>query len=224
MKTPILLATTLLSATVSLNAQAAKYQFNCITGPSANCDSGELQLGVEVVDLGVDGSSGHHQVEFRFTNAGGGVNSSIAEIYFYDGTLLGVHSILSNPDDVYFQEGTAANPSLPGLGLSRPVTRMFDIFDVNAANPAPHRGINPGEQLGVVFDLLPNMDYDDVLSAMALPMSPTSGSMTIGLHVISFGNGGSESFVNELTPVPVPAAAWLFLSGMGVLWRVAARK
>lgn len=223
MKLPALISTTLLSAAISLDAHSALYQFNCITGPSANCDAGELQIGVEVINLGVDDTTGHHQVEFRFTNASDGANSSIAQIYFYDGTLLGVHSILDDPNDVYFREGTSANPQLPGLGISKPVTRMFDIFDVNAVNPAPHKGINPGEQLGVVFDLLPDMDYDDVLSAMALPLSPNSGSMTIGLHVISFDDGGSESFLHDITAVPVPAAAWLFLSGMGVLWRVARR-
>lgn len=224
MKLPALITTTLLSAAVSLDAHSALYQFNCITGPSANCDAGELQFGMEVIDLGVDASTGHHQVEFRFDNAAGGMNSSISGVYFYDGTLLGVHSILDTPNTVDFREGTSANPQLPGLGLSKPVTRMFEIFDVLAVNPMAHRGINPGEELGIVFDLLSGMDYEDVLHAMTLPMTPNSDSLTVGLKVIAFDDGGSESFVHDITAVPVPAAAWLFISGMGVLWRVARKK
>jgi hypothetical protein len=30
-----------------------------------------------------------------------------------------------------------------------------------------------------------------------------------------------KAFIHDISAVPVPAAAWLFISGMGVLWRVA---
>jgi hypothetical protein len=55
-----------------------------------------------------------------------------------------------------------------------------------------------------------------------------AGDLRIGIHVQSFGNGGSESFVNDpgLPPsiVPIPAAAWLLGSGLIGLAGVARRK
>ena len=59
-------------------------------------------------------------------------------------------------------------------------------------------------------------DYADVIAEL------TDGRLRIGLHVQGFGNGGSESFVNN--PVPVPAAVWLFGSGLIGLVGVARRK
>lgn len=72
--------------------------------------------------------------------------------------------------------------------------------------------MNPGESLGVLFDLLAGVTYADTLVAMV------TGELRIGIHVQGFASGGSESFINPpLEPpatVPVPAAVWLFGSGL----------
>lgn len=190
---------------------SATYNFSCITNNSpADCAIAESQASVDVVDLG------SNQVEFVFSVSGGS-HFSIAEIYFYDGTLLGIASINDAPlAGVDYIEQTGGSMKLPGTGFGP--TKAFAAVD--AANPAPVNGVNPGEQVGIVFDLLAGMDYADVINALALPYSPGSnnGALMIGFHATAFSGGGSESLTTT-TVVPVPAAAWLFgsaLLGLGI--------
>ena len=58
--------------------------------------------------------------------------------------------------------------------------------------------------------------FNDVINELG------DGRLRIGMHVINFDGGGSESFVNN--PVPVPAAIWLFGSGLLGLVGIARRK
>lgn len=186
------------------------YSFGCITNNStSDCSIAETQASVEVIDLGGG------QVEFLFS-VSGTENFSIAEIYFYDGTLLGLASIIDDPSGgVDYLEQTSGSMKLPGTSFGP--TKAFAAID--AANPAPSNGVNPGEQVGIIFDLLPGLGYADVIGALALPYSPgaTNGALMIGIHATAFTSGGSESLTT--TPVPVPAAAWLFASSLaGLLW------
>ncbi|MFP3326110.1 hypothetical protein R0K05_23955, partial [Planococcus sp. SIMBA_160] len=62
-------------------------------------------------------------------------------------------------------------------------------------------GVNPGETLGVIFDLQTGLGYQDVVDAIALsqtnPSADLTGGLRIGIHVQGFTGGGSESFVNN---------------------------
>lgn len=170
---------------------------------------GEDQLTVELIDFGGG------QVEFLFRNSGPEA-SSIARIYFDDNasvlsTPMGFTDIVGN---VHFSQ-FASPPDLPGgdeVGFNVTSGLLAD------SDPPPvHNGINPGEQLGVT--LLGN--YTDTLNAL------NSGDLRIGIHVIGFAGGGSESFITNggKTPpgiVPAPGAAGLVLTGMGSL--LAARR
>lgn len=90
------------------------------------------------------------------------------------------------------------------------------MFKADADNPPPAKGVNPGETLGIFFALQGTQTYADVVNELA------SGQLRVGLHVQAFDGGGSESFVNM--PVPVPAALWLFGSGLLGLIGFARRK
>ncbi len=200
-----LLASVLPAASVS----ALPIGFGCITGNVAgDCAIGEAQLAVEVTDLG----SG--QVLFTFSNAGPAA-ASITDVYFDDGTLLGIAGLIDSDDDalgVFGDAGVdfsqdASPPDLPGGN-----TVGFQVtagFLADSDPPAQPNGVNPLETLGVVFNLQLGGTYADLVSELA------SGELRIGIHVQGFATGGSESFVN--LPVPEPGTAALLGLGLSLL-------
>ncbi len=199
---------------LSTNASAVMLGFDCITNTSmANCAIGESQLSVDVTAQGSD------QVLFTFANTGSD-NNSVAEIYFDDGTpamtLGGINSLIQDPG-VAFTEGTSGSPTLPG-GNGMPINfNTTDALFADADNPAPQNGINNGETLGILFDLLMGANFDDVIDALS------NGDLRVGIHVISIGlDDNSESFIN--TPVPVPAAVWMLGAGFLGLMSFGRRK
>jgi len=199
----------------SVGVSAVILDFNCITGNSGgDCTIGESQLSVDVSD------PGGNQVLFSFFNTGPD-QSTISEVYFDDGTLLGLASLIDKDDgvggdtNVDFTQG-ATPPDLPGGNSITPAFQVTAGFLADADNPAPKWGVSPGESLGIIFNLQLGGSFADILTELG------NGDLRIGLHVINFTNGGSESFVNN--PVPVPAAVWLFGSGLLGLVGVARRK
>ncbi len=189
-------------AVSSLNGfvQAETFSFDCITDNLAgDCQIGESQLLVDITD------AGNNMVDFTFSNSGTS-NSTISEIYFDDGTLLGITSIATSSAGVKFSPG-ATPPDLPGGNAVG-----FEVtagFLADADNPAPKKGVNIGEWVTISFSLINGKTYQDTIDAMGT-------ELRIGLHVINFDSGGSESFVapSGVSEVPVPAAAWLFSSAL----------
>jgi hypothetical protein len=170
---------------------------NTIAGDAA---IGEAQLQVKVTsdDTGKGGD-----VLFKFSNAGPDA-SSITDIYF-DG-IIGILNPLPDPftpnpiGSVDF--GVGANPGhLPGYDPA-----FFTDFTADSDVPTQPNGVNPGENLGISFDLIDSIGLDGVLAAMY------AGDIRIGLHVQGFASGGSESFINN--PVPEPATMLLLGSGL----------
>jgi hypothetical protein len=187
-------------------ASATTLSFECITGNLAgDCAIGEAQLTVDVTF-----HEGVH-VLFEFKNSGP-LAASITDVYFDDGTLLSINSII-NGTGVDFSEG--ADPgNLPGGNTLNPA---FDAtFSADSNPPVPQNGVNPGETLGVLFNLQPGGTFADVIGELA------DGTLRVGIHVQAFDSGGSESFVNG--PVPVPAAIWLLGSGLLGLIGIAKRR
>ncbi len=202
----------------AISAQAATLGFGCISDNSAiNCAIGESQLTVDVSAAGSD------TVLFEFFNTGLD-QSTISEIYFDDGSLLAIASIDKTGQDgligVSFTEdsvGSVVNP--PNLPSGNNITPPFiatTAFSADADNPAPKWGVNIGESVGITYTLQSTQTFNDVITEL------TTGDLRIGLHVINFASGGSESFVNN--PVPVPAAVWLFGSGLLGLVGIARRR
>lgn len=137
------------------------------------------------------------------------VASNVAEVYIDDG-LLGPSVAVNSLGGFTNFSGGGANPgNLPGgnsVGFT--ATTSFSA-DVNPGPPS--NGVNESiDILGIVLGLGSFADFSAIVSAVE------NGDLKFGYHVRSIGSaGGSDSYVS--TVVPVPAAAWLFLSAMAGL-------
>ncbi len=200
-------ALALMSAAISV--QAATLSFFCITpGYSTDCGIAESQISVELTDLG----GGY--VNFQFINAGPAI-SSISEVYFDDGALFALSTVTHSNSDPW-TAGSANPGNLPGGNTVSPPFVATQGF-LAESDPSPSQnGVRPYEYLDVQFQLYSGMTYGDVVNDLA------NGDLRVGMHVIAFSDGGSVSLVNN--PVPVPAAVWLFGSGLLGLVGVARRK
>ncbi len=170
-----------------------------VEGISSNAifstQAGESQLSVDV-------SSGSGTVIFTVSNASGGSASSIANVYFDDLAIALLGSVtITNGPGVAFSSGGSPSDLPAGNTAGFAADRAF-----SANNPKPTNGINPGESLVLTFNLINGGTYASVLSAM------NNGSLRVGMHVIAFANGESESFI---TPTP-GSMALLGLAGLCV--------
>ena len=179
---------------------APTYSFVNITNNNAgDAAIGEAQLFVELFDLG-------GQINFAFTNIGPAA-SSITDVYFDNGTLLGIASIVNTAGLVEFSQ-LATPPDLPGGNTVIPPFATTLGFSADSDPPVQPLGVNPGESLGIIFDLQSGGVFDDIVDELA------SGALRIGIHVQGFSSGGSESFINNGTTV-IPAPGALILVGLG---------
>ncbi len=193
---------------------ANSYGFKCITNNStANAAIGESQLFVTINAV----ADNTNAALFIFGNKGP-YASSITDVYFDDGTLLGIASI-DGSEGVSFSQ--YANPgNLPGANNATPPFVTTAGFSADSDSPAQPNGVNPGESLEILFNLINGKTYTDTLAAMG------TGELRIGIHVQGFANGGSESFVNTFdppysddNPVPEPATMLGAVLAFGTLAR-----
>lgn len=209
-----------LCAAIAGSAYGTTYSFVNVTGNDvANAASGEAQLSVDVTSYSAT------QVLFTFKNVGASA-MSIADVYFDDGALLGLAFLIDADDNggdagVDFSPG-ASPGNLPGGNAINFNTTSGFLADSDP--PTQPNGVNPGETLGVVFNLIGGQTLADVIAALNLglanPGVDVTGGLRIGIHVQGFANGGSESFVNgppDTPPVPLPAPVALGLAGLAPL-------
>ena len=186
-------------------ASAASYSFYNITGNSSTDLSGQLSL--DVSELG-------GQALFTIANASGGLASSITQIYFDFGST----SLFAIPNGINFSATNSSatgvkyeNGSNPGV-LPGGKTVGFTVDDSGSAQSGPGgvmwNGVNPGEYVGFLGTFTSGSSFSALLSAL------NSGDFRVGLHVQAIAPGDkSDSYVN-VSPVPLPAAAWLFGSAL----------
>jgi hypothetical protein len=162
-----------------------------------------------VVDLFQAASGGNPEVvSFRFENAVG-IQSSVSEVYFDDGPLLGIASI--DQKGASFIGGSASPVDLPGGQNLTPAFNATRAFSADAQGN-PSEGLDvASDHLEMRFNLINNKTFDDIIASI------NDGSLRIGLHVRSIGAGqNSDGFVN--TPptvvIPLPGAAGMSLAGL----------
>jgi hypothetical protein len=198
------------AAAVAGSAQAGvMYSFDGFSPNSvADVALGEAQLSMQVSP-----GPGANQVQFTFSNSGPAA-MSITDVYFDDGTLLGIATIVNGPG-VDFSQG-ASPGDLPGGNNLSPAFVTSAGFSADSNPPAQPNGANPGEWLTIIFNLLPGVTFADTIEALA----PQSGALRVGIHVQGFATGGSESFVH----VPAPASGLMVLgAGLAATRRRRAR-
>jgi hypothetical protein len=179
--------------------------FECLTNNLAgDCAIGEAQLSVDVTD------QGGGVVRFTFSNSGPAI-SGISEIYFDDGSLLALASVIDGPG-VNF-EPDASPPNLPGGQNAVPPFQVTQGFLAESVPSASQNAVRPGEWVALDFTLQGGQTFADVISEL------NDGTLRIGIHVIAFGSGGSESFIHD---VPEPGLASLL--GLAALGLVALRR
>ncbi|SCY18641.1 PEP-CTERM sorting domain-containing protein [Nitrosospira sp. Nsp13] len=194
-------------------AVSTSYSFANITHSNAGAEAdGEANLNVEVIDLG--GS----QVRFTFTNTS---TSSLADVYFDDGTLLGIASISSSSGVSFSQGATPLN--LPGGNTVSPAFVTTAGFLADSDAPVSPNGVTQGEWLSIDFNLTAGQTYSNVISALALPNNGGDGDLRIGVHVQGFAAGGNESFINIASPIPEPEIYAMLMAGLGLMGFMARR-
>lgn len=219
---------------IATEAQAELFSFGAITNNSGISSSYAQQLSIQVADpettwTDPDGEV-HNQVLFTFWNNGFDpyilgepeLTGQITELYFDDGTLLGLSSVINGPNVKFLDEEGAKPTQLPGgtnYGFEK--TAAFSVDSEggsdNGVGAWPVDENVDKEYVAIRFTLLSGKTFADVIDAINLGFTaPTAeGSLQIGVHVRSIGpNAKSDSFI--LTPVPVPAAVILGMLGLGV--------
>lgn len=207
-----LLATALLAGLAG-GAQAADYAFACITNNSAAaCADGAANLSMDVTD------AGGGWVDFTFRNLSA-LGSAVTEIYFDDGTLLGIAALFDSGSGVTFsQVGSAAPPNLPGGEQVDPPFQVTQGFAADTGSGGNAKGVENKldggvqEFVTVRFELLGGQTFADTLAALNGPLGDGS-DLRVGLHVRGFAGASSEAFVNAM-PVPEPGNWSLMLSGL----------
>jgi hypothetical protein len=214
---------------LSTEARADLYGFEAISDNSGVSGLMAAQLSLEVTVYGSD------QVLFAFKNniapysVGTPEEGIIGSVFFEDGALLQLAIVLDTDNFPTTYPGvdfeTSENPeskTFPAGGTLDPPFQTTAHFWATTDGQLNTNGVNPGEQVGIVFDLEEGATFADVITAISLGFTnPDPGgdiSLRIGVHVQNLGpNGDSDALIST----PIPASVVLGMLGLGVVgWKL----
>ena len=198
----------------STEARADLFGFAPLSNNSGVSSDIANQLSVDVTDYGVS-QGGVAQVLFTFHNAGP-LDSTIGRVYFDDGELLGIAEIIEAPPDVDFVSPVSGGENFPGGETLTPPFETTVGFSAGVKGNIA-QGVDPGESLGIVFDLENNYYFADVIDWIHLGLenpAPTD-SLRIGLHVQRLGV--DDEFSDGFMHTPTPGAMILGSIGIGMV-------
>ncbi len=175
------------------------------------------------LSVNVTPGPGSNQVKFTFINDAAGDPSSTTGLYFDDGALFGISNIDNSDPGVSFINPATSPAEFKGANTVNPPFVTSTGFSAQSTSPPYHDGVNPGESVGIVFDLKAGKTFADVIDAIYLGFTDPADytgvgswydeSLRIGINVQGIGpNDESDSYI--LTPVP--GAVLLGLLGLSV--------
>ena len=163
------------------------------------------------LDFSMDVTNGVNIADFTFYNEST-IDCSLARIYFDDGTLLGITNIIGS-DGAEFSEIYPGPGNLPSGNLLDPKFVADREFSIGGEAAPKQKGLdNPDEWLKVTFDLINGGTLGDVIDEL------NTGVLRVGVHVIAFPDGTSES------ALAVPEPATICLLGLGALALIRKRR
>lgn len=196
------------------SAALVSYGFQCISPSVAlACVAGQSQFTMDVTDQQLSGSLLTGQALFVFRNSGPSA-SSITDLYFDDGTLLSIATV-QNSSGVNFSQGASPGNLPGGNGMAIPFQTTAG-FSADSNPPTQPNGVNPGEFVSVLFNLVQGQSFSSLIDALNGTIVDGNGApaLRVGLHAQGFSNGNSAAFVNSPTAVPLPGAAGLMFLGL----------
>jgi len=219
----------LVVGTTSTTQAAFTYNFVNVSSASSATNNAAVQNGQ--ILMTVDAVVGNpNQVSFLFNNNSSVAAVTIKEIYFDDGSLLGIAQVI-NGTGVNFTQFGVAPPDLPAPGsLNFQTTTGFSLDQ--AGNNAT--GVQSGEFVQVIFDLQTGRTVTDIITALQWSIdNPNntgggpSGGLRVGIHVGSLPSSpDSQAFINgpqnppgaEEVTTPAPGGLVLVASVLPFAW------
>lgn len=176
-------------------AEPRPFRFGCVTVT----DETDCRIGEDQVQLGVtDPVPGDGQLRMAISNVGP-ESSSVAAVYIDDGVITAI-AVEPTPG-VAFSAGSASPPDMPGGDLLDPPFVATTNLVADANPPPEESGVNPGETLVFTVTMAPGATLGDVATRIQ------DGTLRVGVHVIGYDSGGSESFILPWCAPPPPTVA-----------------